>query len=103
MTTTLSSILDLTEQVQNAIDAGDWQQASDLESQRRAQLESFIAERGIGEPGGDVRTALEALQLRNQRMLGEAHHHRRRVLREASTIKTGQSAARAYESAPTEL
>jgi len=103
MTATLGAILDLTDQVQNAIDAGDWQRASDLESQRRAQLETLVAERGIGEPGGELRGALEALQQRNQRMLGEAHHHRRRVLREASTLKTGQSAARAYEAAPSEV
>lgn len=103
MTTTLGAILDLTEQVQSAIDAGDWQRASDLESQRRVQLESLVVERGTGEPGGELRGALESLQLRNQRLLGEAHHHRRRVLREASTIKTGQSAARAYENAPTEV
>ena len=101
--TTLSGILNLTEQVQSAIDAGDWQRASDLERERRALLEAFVAEQGLGEPAGEVRSALEALQLRNQRMLGEAHHHRRRVLREASTLKTGQSAARAYEGAPTEM
>src|SRR3954468_16717828 len=101
--TTLGVILDLTDQVQSAIDAGDWGRASDLEAQRRAQLEAFVAELGVGEPGGEVRGALEALQLRNQRLLGEAHHHRRRVLREASTLKTGHSAARAYESLPTEV
>src|SRR5262245_29536728 len=103
MTATLGAVLDLTDQVQSAIDAGDWQRASDLESERRAQLEALVAEQGIGEPGGDLRGALEALQLRNQRLLGDAHHHRRRVLREAATIKTGQSAARAYESVPTEM
>jgi len=103
MTTTLGSILELTDQVQNAIDAGDWQRASDLEKERRARLESFVVEQGVGEPGGEIRSALEALQLRNQRMLGEGHHHRRRVLREASTLKTGLSAARAYQDAPTEL
>jgi hypothetical protein len=97
--TTLSAILDLTDQVQSAIDAGDWQRASDLESQRRALLAALVAEYGIGEPGGELRGAFEALQQRNQRLLGEAHHHRRRVLREASILKTGQSAARAYEDA----
>jgi hypothetical protein len=100
---TLGAILDLTEQVQSAIDGGDWQRASELEAQRRAQLEAFVAELGVGEQGGELRGALEALQQRNQRLLGEAHHHRRRVLREASTLKTGHSAARAYESAPTEV
>ena len=101
--TTLGAILDLTDQVQSAIDAGDWPRASELEAQRRAQLEAFVAELGVGEPGGELRSALEALQLRNQRMLGEAHHHRRRVLREASTLKTGRSAALAYEGAPAEM
>jgi hypothetical protein len=103
MSVTLDKILELTEQVQNALDAGDWQRANELETERRAQLEALVAEQGVGEPNGELRGTLEALQQRNQRMIGEVHHHQRRVLRDATMIKTGQAAVRAYETAPTEM
>jgi hypothetical protein len=93
VTTTLAQVLDLTDRVQAAMDAGDWLAAQDLETQRRAALERLVAEQGTG---GDMVGALTQLHERNQRMIGEVHHHRRRVLRDAALVKTGQSAASAY-------
>lgn len=96
MTATLTSILELTEAVQSAIDEGDWLRASEIEARRRSMLEAFFAAsaaRGAGlEPAG----ALEQLRERNQRLIGEVQHHRRRVLRDASMIRTGQIAVDAY-------
>jgi hypothetical protein len=96
---TLATILELTDQVQTAIDAGNWQRAGELEAERRAQLERLVAENGAGEPGSELRTALEQLLERNQRLIGEVHHHRRRVFRDAETVKTGRSAVNAYAAA----
>jgi hypothetical protein len=96
---TLAHILELTDRVQAAIDAGEWLAAQDVEVERRAAIEQLVAEQGAGV---DVKDALAQLQTRNQRMIGEVHHHRRRVLRDASMVKTGQSAASAYgDSLPT--
>ncbi len=103
MIPTLGTILDLTEQIQAALDAGDWQRGSDLDVERRAQLEQLVAEHGSGEAGGELQTALGALLARNQRLIGEIHHHRRRVLRDATLVKTGHSAVRAYDSTSTEV
>jgi hypothetical protein len=89
----LEVILSLTDQVQAAIDEGEWQQAHGLEIERRAALERLIEANGVGADGGVV---LAALEERNQRLIGLVEHHKRRVLREAATVKTGHAVAAAY-------
>jgi hypothetical protein len=37
------------------------------------------------------------LQDLSLRMIGEVHHHRRRILREAATVQTNHAAVEAYE------
>jgi ribosome-associated protein YbcJ (S4-like RNA binding protein) len=93
MRTQLETILSLTDQVQAAIDSGEWQQAHALETERRTALEQLIEESGVGADGG---TALAALEERNLRLIGLVEHHKRRVLREATTVNTGHAAAAAY-------
>jgi isocitrate dehydrogenase kinase/phosphatase len=85
-------LLELTDRVQAAIDAGDWQQASELETERRAQLEKLVAE----QTAQDVRSALDAIAQRTRRLIGLVEHHRRRVLREATTVTAGHAAAARY-------
>ncbi len=93
MSVTLAEVLELTDRVQEAIDAGDWLAAQEAETSRRSALEQLVAERGAA---GDLAQSLAQLRERNQRMIGEVHHHQRRVLRDASMVKTGQAAASAY-------
>jgi hypothetical protein len=95
MSTPLAAILDLTEQVQAAIDSGDWPRAQELEGERRAALEKLVEASSVTE---EIRAALADLYARNQRMIGEVQHHRRRIVRDAATIKTGRAAAAAYAS-----
>jgi isocitrate dehydrogenase kinase/phosphatase len=92
VTTALDTLLELTDRVQAAIDAGDWQRANELESERRAQLEKLVAE----QTAMDVRAALDALAQRTHRLIGLVEHHRRRVLREATTVTAGHAAAARY-------
>ena len=92
MATALDQLLDLTDRVQAAIDAGEWQQANELETERRAQLEKLVAE----QTAMDVRTVLEALAQRTHRLIGLVEHQRRRVLREATTVTAGHAAAARY-------
>jgi hypothetical protein len=98
MSNMLQSILDLTDRVQTAIDQGDWQHAQELETERRAKLELLVA---AGGASGDLSSALSSLEQRNHRIVGLVQHHRRRVLREASTVRTNQAAANAYANAST--
>ena len=42
MTPLLEDILELTDRVQASIDAGDWQHANELETERRAKLEQLL-------------------------------------------------------------
>jgi hypothetical protein len=96
--TALDVLLELTDRVQAAIDAGDWLQANELETERRAQLEKFVAEQNAME----ARSVLDALAVRTHRLIGLVEHHRRRVLREATTVSAGHAAAARYAEAGTE-
>jgi hypothetical protein len=92
----LTAILELTEQVQAAIDGGDWQRARELERARRDALVQLVAERA-----GDasVRSALADLYARNQRMLGDLDCERRRLLRDSALVTKAQAAVAAYSGA----
>lgn len=97
MSSQLDPILDLTDQVQNAIDAGEWQRAHELEIERRRLLEHLVmANAGSAGLGG----ALSALEQRNNGLIGIVRHHQRRILREAATVKTANAGAAVYASAP---
>jgi hypothetical protein len=93
MNPSFTAILDLTDRVQAAIDEGDWPRAQQLENERRAAIERLVAEQAVG---SELQAALGELYARNQRMIGEVHHHRRRLEREALTVKTGRAAVAAY-------
>ncbi len=93
----LTAILDLTDQVQAAIDGGDWQRARELEGARLDAIAQLVAERA-----GDASlpNALADLYARNQRMLGEVDRERRRLLRESAVVRRGRAAVAAYADAP---
>jgi len=93
MTVQLTAILDLTEQVQAAIDSGDWGRARELEIARRDAIVKLVAERA-----GDASLpgALANLYARNQRMLGDVDRERRRLLRDSALVTKAQAAVAAY-------
>ena len=93
MTVQLTAILDLTEQVQAAIDGGDWQRARELEGERRDAIVQLVAE-GAGDT--TLPSALADLYARNQRMLGDVDRERRRLLRESAFVTKAQAAVAAY-------
>jgi hypothetical protein len=106
VTQQLERALALTERVHEAIQAGDWLRASELEQERRAELEALVREmqaaRGDSDAaraavGAAIETALGEIEQRTLHLVGEVHHHRRRVLREAAIVKAGRDAAGAYE------
>ncbi|HLF11111.1 MAG TPA: hypothetical protein VJA26_07835 [Gammaproteobacteria bacterium] len=100
----LAAILELTDLVQAAINDGDWQRAHVLENERRGRLEELVAAQAQAQGDGHdaLRATLTGLQQRSQQMIGEVHHHRRRILREASMLKAGHEAAGAYGDTRTE-
>lgn len=95
---TLAELLAQTDAVEEAIHAGDWQQAASLEAERRHQLTAFIAaEAAAGTViATETRGALEDLHGRSQRLLGEVHHRRRQLVFEATALHRGRTAVRAY-------
>lgn len=92
----LAYVLAMTEQVEAAISAGDWQHAADLEEQRRGALFALLEQTGA-EIEPSLRDALAGVVARTHRMIGEAHHHRRALLREASMVQIGRKAADEYD------
>jgi hypothetical protein len=92
----LTAILDLTEQVQAAIDGGDWQRARELEKARCEAIVQLVAERA-GDAG--LPNTLADLYARNQRMLGDVDRERRRLLRESAVVTKAQAAVAAYADA----
>jgi hypothetical protein len=89
----VAKALELTDRVQNAIDGGDWAQAQEIETQRRAVLEELAA---AALSGAELAPTFAALAERNHRLIGLVEHHRRRVLREAAVARTARDAAAAY-------
>jgi hypothetical protein len=92
MSPLVALVIDLTDQVQAAIDDGDWPRAQQLETQRRRLLEQLAA----APDTGDLKSTFSALEARNHRLIGLVEHHKRRVLREAAVARTGHDAAAAY-------
>lgn len=92
----ISHVIAMTERVEAAIAAGDWQEAADLEAQRRSALVALL-ERGGAPASEDLRAALSGIVSRTHRMIGEAHHHRRSLLWEASSVQLGRKAADEYD------
>ncbi len=93
MRSLLEAVLDLTDRVQAAIDAGDWAEATELEIERRAQLEKLVL---AGDGAGSLTGALAAVQQRTYKLVGLVEHQRRRVLREATMVATGHAGAARY-------
>lgn len=93
----LQALLELTDAVQVAISDGDWQKAAMLETERRAMLEAYLdRERAVNGGLTHLSEELAGLQSRANRMIGELHHHRRRLEREAGQLARGRRAVRAY-------
>jgi hypothetical protein len=92
MTSLVATVLDLTDQVQTAIEAGDWPRAQELETERRRLLEQLA----VSPDAGGLRATFASLEERNHRLIGLVEHLKRRVLREAAVARTAHDGAAAY-------
>jgi hypothetical protein len=88
----VATVLDLTDRVEGAIERGDWVDAQQLETERRRLLEQLAA----ASAPGDVAPTFATLEARNHRLLGLVEHHKRRILREATTVRAARDGAAAY-------
>jgi hypothetical protein len=92
MSPLVATVSELTDQVQAAIECGDWPRAQELETERRRLLEQLATLPDVG----DLRSTFAALEERNHRLVGLVQHHKRRVLREAAVARTAHEGAAAY-------
>jgi hypothetical protein len=88
----VSTVIELTDRVEAAIESGDWLSARELEGERRQLLEQLA----FSDAAGDLRATFTALETRNFRLIGLVEHLKRRVLREASVARTARDGAAAY-------
>lgn len=93
----LERLLELTDTVQEAINAGDWQNAAVAEIERRAMLETYLEqERANNGDLAHLAEALAGLQTRSHRLIGELAHHRRRLEQKVCELGRGRRAVNAY-------
>ena len=92
MSPLVATVLELTDQVQAAIDGGDWPRAQELETERRRLLEELATRADPAE----LAPTFTALEARNHRLIGLVEHHKRRILREAAVARTAHDGAAAY-------
>lgn len=93
----IDAIIALTDEVQAAIDAGDWVSAAALEARRLEALKALVAATAPSGGGDIVTEFLAATRQRGLELIGEVDHHKRRLERDASMIRTGHRAAGRYE------
>jgi hypothetical protein len=89
----VAAVIDLTDRVEAAIEAGDWPGAQELERERRRRLEELAAS---SVPRTALARTFAALEQRNHRLLGLVEHMKRRVLREAAVARSAHAGAAAY-------
>ena len=91
-----AAVVELTDEVQRAVQAGEWQQAAVLEARRRAVLEQLFIEHS-GVPA-ELRAVLADLEERGQRLTAAVREERGALLRQSEELRRGQRAAAAYGS-----
>jgi hypothetical protein len=92
MSVLVATVIALTDEVEAALGAGDWARAQELETERRRLLEQLAT----APDAGDLKPTFADLQARNHRLIGLVEHHKRRILREATVVRTGHEGAAAY-------
>ena len=93
----LERLLDLTNTVHEAINAGDWKNAAIAEAERREMLEAYVEqERASNGNLANLSEELAGLQTRSNRLIGELAHHRRRLEQKACELGRGRRAVNAY-------
>ncbi|MDX1562118.1 MAG: hypothetical protein R3305_04290 [Gammaproteobacteria bacterium] len=86
----------LADEIQQAINDGEWSRATELEQRRLEALKQLVVEQTENGHGGDLGEFLGDSQDLIRRQIGEVQHHQRRVVREATMIKTGRAATARY-------
>jgi hypothetical protein len=92
MSALVAAAIDLTDQVEAALGSGDWARAQELETERRRLLEQLAETPGAR----DLKSTFAELEARNHRLIGLVEHHKRRILREATVVRSGHEGAAAY-------
>ncbi len=96
--TQLDNILELTLQVEQAIENGDWGTANEIESNRRQLLIGLFNDNSIQTMSPDDQAVLKNILLRNEESIRNVHAGRKELTRHSTRINNASAVARAYQS-----
>lgn len=96
--TQLDKILELTLQVEQAIENGEWGTANEIENSRRQLLIGLFNDNSIQTMSSSDQAALRNILLRNEESIRNVHAGRKELARQSSRINNASAAVRAYQS-----
>ncbi|SRR5690606_7989350 len=92
----LEAVIALTDEVQQAVEAGEWRRAASLDAERKLLLECVLLQGGhLPDAALD---ALSGVLSRNAECVSKIAAKRAALLAEAAELRRGRDAAAAYES-----
>ena len=92
----LDRILELTRQVEERVDRGDWLQAGTLDMERRQLLEDLVAGDGLQKLAPAARAALQEILARNQHTVAKVQAQQKQLAAASSQLNRASGAVRAY-------
>lgn len=95
--TILDRILELTRQVEEQVDRGDWLQAGSLDMERRQLLEDLVAGDGLQKLAPEARAALQEILARNQHTVAKVQERQNRLAAASVQLNRARGAVRAYQ------
>jgi len=96
MNAELESLVEMTRQVAELTEKGEWAEAGKLDAERQVRLRSLCAMLKPGATSPDVIAALSEVLKLNDTLIGAVCHQQRTVVRQLDTVKVGRQAVAAY-------
>ena len=101
--TILDRILELTRQVEEQVDRGDWLQAGTVDRERRQLLENLLAGDGLQKLAPEARAALQEILARNQHTVAKVRERQEQLAAASVQLNRAKGAVRAYQANATPL
>ncbi len=95
----LDAILELTRQVSDLAERGEWVEAARLDLERQTQLRTYCASLDPQSASPGLIAALTEVLKLNDSLIGSVRHRQRALIRDAEIVRTGRRALAAYGAA----
>lgn len=95
---TIDKILDITTQVEEAVDSGDWSEAAALDVQRCEVIGQYLNEVGDGPGRNAAAHMLRELLARNELAMRKVQVMRELITEQSAELRSADAAVKAYVS-----